>query len=154
MLRGIHASSSYAQARGLAATALQSQYRGIRTQIPPRSAVTVITYLDRYGNPIKTKDETDLSLIRTRDNKFYLQRVLEDESIVRFAAPGLGMIKNSANFEYFSIAEIDIYGGVVVPADLMPTPQHERPCSTAFSSLASARSSSSTCTIWSSIAIR
>jgi hypothetical protein len=104
-----------------------AQRASIRTQIPPRPAVTVITYLDRYGNPIKTKQETDLSLIRTRDNKFFLQRVMPDESIIRFPAPGLGMIKNAANFEYFSIQEIDVYGGVVVPNDLMPVPAHERP---------------------------
>jgi hypothetical protein len=126
----VAASSSFAVGngslvgRGVAATA---QRASIRTQIPPRPAVTVITYLDRYGNPIKTKQETDLSLIRTRDNKFFLQRVMVDESIIRFAAPGLGMIKNAANFEYFSIQEIDVYGGVVVPNDLMPVPAHERP---------------------------
>jgi hypothetical protein len=101
--------------------------RRIRTQIPPRPAVTVVTYLDHYGNPIKTKEETELSLIRTRDNKFFLQRVFEDESIVRFPAPGLGMIKNSTNFEYFSLNEIDIYGGVVIPVDVTMIPQTDRP---------------------------
>jgi len=139
MLRGVSrcaSSLAFGAAGGVASlvgpsaastTAAATQRASIRTQIPPRPAVTVITYLDRYGNPIKTKQETDLSLIRTRDNKFFLQRVMEDESIVRFAAPGLGMIKNAANFEYFSIQEIDVYGGIVVPNDLMPVPAHERP---------------------------
>lgn len=107
--------------------AASSPVRGIRTQIPPRPAVTVVTYLDFYGNPIRTKEETCLSLIRTRDNKFFLQRVMPDESIVRFAAPGLGMVKNAANFEYFSISEIDVYGGIVIPGDIMPIAAVERP---------------------------
>jgi hypothetical protein len=106
---------------------LLSSTRLIRTQIPPRPAVTVITYLDHYGNPVKTKEETDLTLIRTRDNKFYLQRVFADESVVRFVVPGLGMIKNAANFEYFSLGDIDLYGGVIIPGDVAPTSHQERP---------------------------
>lgn len=109
------------------ATSPHAALRSIRTQIPPRPGVTVIAYLDHYGNPIKTKEETDLSLIRTRDNKFFLQRVFADESIVRFPAPGLGMIKSGANLEYFSLNEIDIYGGIIIPSDVAPTPHTERP---------------------------
>lgn len=101
--------------------------RAIRTTLPPRPAITVITYLDHFGNPVKTKDETDISLIRTRENKFYLQRVFQDESVVRFLVPGLEMIKNAANFEYFSFQDIDVYGGVLIPAEVFPTSCHDRP---------------------------
>jgi len=105
-----------------------SSRRSIRTLTPPRPLVTVISYLDHYGNPVKTKQETDLSLIRTRDNKFFLQRVFDDESVVRFACPGLAMIKNAANFEYFSMQDIDVYGGVLIPSDVFPSAAHDRPC--------------------------
>ena len=99
----------------------------IRTVLPPRPNHTVIAYLDHYGNPLKSRQETDLSLIRTRDNKFYLQRVFHDESVVRFPAPGLAMIKNAANFEYFTLTDIDLYGGILVPFDICPSLPQERP---------------------------
>jgi hypothetical protein len=101
--------------------------RPIRTVLPPRPNHTVIAYLDHYGNPIKSRQETDLSLIRTRDNKFYIQRVFHDESVVRFPAPGLAMIKNASNFEYFSLTDLDLYGGVLVPMEICPSLPSERP---------------------------
>lgn len=101
--------------------------RSIRTLIPPRPAVTVVMYLDQYGNPIRNKDETDVSLIRTRENKFFLQRVFDDESVVRFACPGLSVIKHAQNFEYFTVGDIDIHGGAILPSDVWPTTAHDRP---------------------------
>lgn len=99
----------------------------IRTVLPPRPNHTVIAYLDHYGNPMKSRMETDLSLIRTRDNKFYMQRVFSDESVVRFPVPGLAMIKNASNFEYFSLTDLDLYGGVLVPFEVCPSLPSERP---------------------------
>lgn len=101
--------------------------RGIRTQIPPRPAVTVIAYLDKYGNILKSKRETELSLVRTRDNKFYLQRVYPNEAVVRFLCPGLSILKNATNFEYFSMFDVDNHGGVIIPGDVFPTPAHDPP---------------------------
>lgn len=71
--------------------------------------------------------ETDLSLIRTRDNNFYLQRVLENGETVRWLAPGLDHLKNATNLETYSLSEIDENGGIIIPADVMPTAPHEPP---------------------------
>ena len=101
--------------------------RGIRTQIPPRPAVTVIAFLDMYGNVCRTKEETEISLVRTRDNKFWLQRIYANDVIVRFHCPGLEVLKHASNFEYFSIADLDNYGGICIPSDIYPTPANERP---------------------------
>ncbi|KAF8289012.1 hypothetical protein TcBrA4_0004660 [Trypanosoma cruzi] len=103
------------------------QSRGIRTVIAPRPAVTTLVYIDKYGRPLRNSTETDLSLIRTRDNKFYLQRVLEGGEVIRWRAPGLDHLKNVTNFETYTLNEIDEYGGVVIPADLMPTASNDPP---------------------------
>lgn len=100
--------------------------RSIRTIIPPRPAVTTLVYLNRLGK-IERYGETDLSLIRTRDNKFYLQRVLENGETIRWLAPGLDHLRNVTNFETYSLSEIDENGGIIIPADVMPTAPHEPP---------------------------
>lgn len=107
--------------------ALVAQQRSIRTQIPPRPSVTVLAYLDHHGNVVRGKEETDLSLVRTRDNKFYLQRVYPNETVVRFLCPGLSVLKNATNFEYFSMFDIDNHGGIVIPSDVFPTAAHDPP---------------------------
>lgn len=101
--------------------------RTIRTVIPPRPEVTTISYLDHHGRAVKNGTVTDISLIRTRDNKFYLQRVLKDGEVVRWLALGLSNLKNVTNFETYSLNEIDENGGVIIPADVMPTVSHDPP---------------------------
>lgn len=107
-------------------SALTISTRCIRTVIPPRPAVTTLVYLNRYGK-IVHHGETDLSLIRTRENKFYLQRVLENGETIRWLAPGLDHLKNVTNFETYSLSDIDENGGIIIPADIMPTAPHEPP---------------------------
>jgi hypothetical protein len=92
--------------------------RAIRTQVPPRPVATVICHLDQYGNVCRNGDETDVALIRTRQNEFFLQRVFPDESVVRFPVPGLAIIKNQANMEYFNLGDINLYGGVLLPDEV------------------------------------
>lgn len=99
----------------------QCSHRTIRSVIPPRPLVTTIVYIDRLGRRARSGAETDMSLIRTRDNKFYLQRVLPDGEVVRWLAPGLDYIKNVTNFDTYSFNEINDHGGVIVPADVTPS---------------------------------
>lgn len=107
---------------------LVSSARCIRSVIPPRPLVTTLVYLDDYGRAIRSKSqETSLSLIRTRDNKFWLQRVLPTGEVIRWPAIGLEHIKHATSFENYSLNDMDEYGGVVIPVDVMPSPQHERP---------------------------
>ena len=94
------------------------QHRFIRTQIPPRPVAVVICHMDQYGNVCRNGEESDVALVRTRSNEFYLQRVFDDESVVRFPVPGLACIKNQANMEYFNLSDIDNYGGVHIPRTL------------------------------------
>ena len=112
---------------GLLCSLRWDQVRLIRQQLPPRPAVTVLTYLDHYGNPIKNKDETDISFIRTREDKFFLQRVFPDQSVVRWSVPGLNMMKNAATLDQIAIPDIDTFGGVVVPIDVAPCQTNCRP---------------------------
>lgn len=100
--------------------------RFIRKIIPPRPAVTTLVYLSRSGKIVR-HGESDLSLIRTRENKFYLQRVLENGETIRWLAPGLEHLKNVTNFETYSLSEIDENGGIIIPADVMPSAPHEPP---------------------------
>lgn len=101
--------------------------RGIRTVIPPRPAATVLVYVDHMGKAVRNGAETDMSLIRTRDNKFYLQRVLPTGEVVRWLAPGLEYIKNVTNFDTYTLSEINEHGGIVIPADVMPTAPNDPP---------------------------
>ncbi|RNF03215.1 hypothetical protein TraAM80_05895 [Trypanosoma rangeli] len=73
--------------------ALLFNARGIRTVIAPHPAVTTLVYIDKYGRPICNSTETDVSFVSTRDNKFYLQRVLEGGEVIRWRAPGLDHLK-------------------------------------------------------------
>ena len=125
--RNTSASASASACVVSVAAVMTASSQSIRTVMPPRPNHTVIAYLDHYGNPLKSRQETDLSLIRTRDNKFFLQRVFHDESVVRFPAPGLAMIKNASNFEYFTLTDIDIFGGILVPFEICPSLPSERP---------------------------
>ncbi|KAG5494315.1 hypothetical protein GH5_02328 [Leishmania sp. Ghana 2012 LV757] len=111
----------------VACSCLSLQRAHIRTVIPPRPAVTTLVYLDHSGRAVRTGVETDLSLIRTRDNKFYLQRVLPNGEVVRWLAPGLNYLKNVTNFETYALNDIDENGGVVIPSDVMPTAAHDVP---------------------------
>ncbi|KAG5469747.1 hypothetical protein CUR178_01886 [Leishmania enriettii] len=111
----------------VACSCLLLQRAHIRTVIPPRPAVTTLVYLDHFGRAVRTGVETDLSLIRTRDNKFYLQRVLPNGEVVRWSAPGLNYLKNVTNFETYALNDIDENGGVVIPSDVMPTAAHDAP---------------------------
>nr|CCC94228.1 conserved hypothetical protein [Trypanosoma congolense IL3000] len=101
--------------------------RCIRTIISPRPAVTTLVYIDKYGRPVRNGTETDVSLIRTRDNKFYLQRVLQGGEVIRWRAPGLDHLKHVTNFETYNLNEIDEYGGVVIPTDVMATAPNDPP---------------------------
>lgn len=102
-------------------TLLQSR-RAIRSVLPPRPLVTTLIYLDPYGRAVRSKtQETPLSLVRTRDNKFWLQRVLPDGEVVRWAAIGLDRLKHAVNFETYTLNEIDEYGGIIVPHHVMPS---------------------------------
>ncbi|KAG8344929.1 hypothetical protein ERJ75_001440300 [Trypanosoma vivax] len=104
-----------------------SSFRCIRTVIAPRPAVTTLAYIDKYGRPVRNGTETDLSLVRTRDNKFYLQRVLEGGEVIRWRAPGLDHLKHVTNFETYTLNEIDEYGGVIIPSEVLPTTASEPP---------------------------
>ncbi|CBH16335.1 hypothetical protein, conserved [Trypanosoma brucei gambiense DAL972] len=101
--------------------------RYIRTIITPRPAVTTLVYIDKYGRPVRNGTETDVSLIRTRDNQFYLQRVLPGGEVIRWRAPGLDHLKHVTNFETYNLNEIDEYGGVIIPAGVMPTTPNDPP---------------------------
>lgn len=107
--------------------AASTALRGIRTVIPPRPAVTVIVYVNHMGKAVRNGTETDLSLIRTRDNKFYLQRVLPNGEVIRWLAPGLDYIKNVTNFDTYSLNEINEHGGVIIPADVLPASPNDPP---------------------------
>ncbi|CCW63129.1 unnamed protein product [Phytomonas sp. EM1] len=109
------------------ASSLFCTRRGIRTVIAPRPAVTTLLYIDRMGRGVRDGSETDLSLIRTRDNKFYMQRVLPGGEVVRWYAPGLEYLKHVTNFDTYSLNEINENGGIVIPADVLPTTAHEPP---------------------------
>lgn len=108
-------------------SALYTATRGIRTVIPPRPAVTTLVYIDEAGRAARRGEQTDISLIRTRENKFYLQRVLPDGEVVRWEAPGLEYLKNVTNFETYSLNEIDEHGGIIIPADVAPSAGPEPP---------------------------
>lgn len=109
-------------------SALHQSVRSIRNVIPPRPLVTTLLYLDSYGRPIRSKaTETPLSLVRTRDNKFWLQRVLENGEVVRWHAIGLSHLKHATSFETYSLNDIDEFGGVVIPADVQPTAPQDPP---------------------------
>ena len=110
-----------------AAVAVAASVRTIRTQIPPRPLVTVVTYLDRGGNPIRNRVETELALVKTRDNKFYLQRIMPDGSYIRWRVPGLDKMKNASSFETFSMHDIDEGGGVQIPHEVMPWSRNTPP---------------------------
>ncbi|EPY26451.1 hypothetical protein AGDE_11311 [Angomonas deanei] len=101
--------------------------RGIRTVIPPRPVTTVIAYVSRGGYAIRDREESDVSLIRTRDNKFYLQRVLETGEVIRWRAPGLDYLKNVTNMDTYDLSEINDNGGVIIPADVMSTTPNDPP---------------------------
>ena len=100
--------------------ATTTQHRTIRSQIPPRPVHTVICYLDRIGSPVKNRVETNLAIVKTRQNLFYLQRVLDDGSYVRWRVPGLDRMKHATSFEAFSMHDIDEEGGVEVNKELVP----------------------------------
>jgi hypothetical protein len=85
-------------------------------------------YLDKYGRAIRSKtQETPLSLIRTRDNKFWLQRVLPEGEVVRWRALGLDRLKHAVNFETYNLNEIDEYGGIIIPMDVFPSVANDPP---------------------------
>eukprot|EP00331_Platyophrya_macrostoma_P013496 CAMPEP_0176409544 /NCGR_PEP_ID=MMETSP0127-20121128/2557_1 /TAXON_ID=938130 /ORGANISM="Platyophrya macrostoma, Strain WH" /LENGTH=282 /DNA_ID=CAMNT_0017788935 /DNA_START=162 /DNA_END=1010 /DNA_ORIENTATION=- len=112
----------------MASSPLWMGRRHIRSVIPPRPAVTTLIYLDQFGRPVRSKSqETPLSLVRTRDNKFWLQRVLENGEVIRWRALGLDHLKHATNFENYTLNDIDEYGGVIVPHDVMPTCAHDGP---------------------------
>lgn len=96
------------------------QHRCIRTQIPPRPVHTVLCYLDRIGSPVKNRVETNLAIVKTRQNLFYLQRVMDDGSYIRWRVPGLDRMKHATSFEAFSMHDIDEDGGVEVNKELVP----------------------------------
>lgn len=102
--------------------------RFIRTVIAPRPMATTLMFIDEAGRCVRNGAESDMSFIRTRDNKFYLQRVMPNGEVVRWLAPGLEVLKTITNFETFSISSIDDYGGIIVPADVIPTSSFEPMC--------------------------
>ncbi len=109
-------------------TTLCTSARSIRSVVPPRPLVTTIMYLDGYGRAIRSKtQESPLSFARTRDNKFWLQRVLPDGEVVRWRALGLDRLKHAVNFETYNLNELDEYGGVVVPMEVFPTVANDPP---------------------------
>ncbi|CCW66222.1 unnamed protein product [Phytomonas sp. Hart1] len=110
---------------GKDAGALYSTRRGIRTVIAPRPAVTTLVYLNNMGTRIRDGTETNISLIRTRDNQFYIQRILPDGEVVRWYAPGLEHLKHVTNFDTYSLNVIDENGGIVIPSDVVPSPPSE-----------------------------
>lgn len=97
---------------------LSTSFRFIRTQIPPRPVLQVMTYLTKSGRAAGTNIETDVAIVRTRENKFYLQRVLPEGEVVRFRIPGLDHMSQATHFETFSIPIIDVSGGVHIPNTL------------------------------------
>eukprot|EP00760_Papus_ankaliazontas_P018771 PhM_4_TR17636/c0_g1_i1/m.82352 len=101
--------------------------RGIRSRVPPRPQATVLCYLDHYGNAMRNRQETTISLIRTRNNKFFLQRIFDDGSTERWPCPGLEMMKGVTSYEHFSLSDIDDYGGVLIPHGVAPAAAWDRP---------------------------
>ena len=115
--RGLHSLPQGSYPRGL----YEEGMRSIRSRIPPRPKAVILCYVDHYGNPMKNRQETTISLIRTRENKFYLQRIFDDGSVERWPCPGLEMMKGVTSFEHFSISDIDEYGGVTIPQGIAPS---------------------------------
>ena len=97
--------------------------RSIRTQIPTRPEVTVLLYLDSHGTQSRHNRVTNISLVRTRDNKFWLQRVLPGGETIRWRAVGLDVMKHATSFESYNICDIDENGGIVIPTEVRPTCQ-------------------------------
>jgi len=98
--------------------------RRIRQTVPPRPEVLTLAYLDKLGRPCKGV-KSNLSLIRTRDNMFYLQRILPDGEVIRWRCLGLENMKQATSFESYSIHAIDANGGVIIPTNVRATSQSE-----------------------------
>lgn len=123
MLRRI--SGSVSSSAGTCVVAYQR--RGVRQQIPPRPNVFALCYFDHRGLIVEDNRETDIAIIRTRDLKFYLQRIMPNGEVIRWPAPGCDPMRNATSFEQFSLTDIDTYGGVIIPQDVAPTNPYEPP---------------------------
>ncbi len=97
--------------------------RCIRTQIPPRPEVMIMAYLDTTGTVARHRRVTNLALVRTRDNKFWLQRVMPGGEVVRWRCVGLDIMKHATSFEAYNIGDIDENGGIIIPCEVRPTCQ-------------------------------
>lgn len=102
--------------------------RSIRSQIPPRPEVTVIAYLDNFGKGARHGIVSHMSLVRTRDNRFWLQRVLPGGETIRWRCIGLDVLKHATSFESYSLNDIDENGGVIIPNEIRPTCQGDPLC--------------------------